>query len=90
MGMTRIVGNMKGEQGGEWTLFVRGDVRTLKDYPTLAKPKEKMKDHYRIATFRLEGKKGEVTELYLDAYLLEKSRSSNVAPRQATRRKRRS
>ncbi len=90
MGMTQIVGNMEGEQGREWTLFVQGDVRTLKDYPTLAKPKKKMKYHYHIATFRLEGKRGEVKALYLDAYLLEKSRSSNVASRQATRKKRRS
>ena len=88
MGITRIVGDIEGEKGGEWTLFVRGDVRTLKDYPTLAKPKAQMKNHYRIATFRLEGKK-EVKELYFDAYQIERSRSSNVAPRQSTRKKRR-
>ncbi len=86
--MTRIVGDMEGEKRGEWTLFVRGDVRTLKDYPTLAKTKTGMKDHYRIATFRLKGKK-EVEELYFDAYQLERRPSSTVAPRRGPRRKRR-
>jgi hypothetical protein len=88
-GMTRVVGDMEGEQGSERTLFVRGDVRTLRDYPALAKPKAETKGLYRIATFRLEGKKGEVEELYFDAYLLERRPPSTVAPRRGSRRKRR-
>lgn len=68
-GMTAIFGKMEGEEGGEWILFVSGEVQNTKDYPTLAKPKGKAKGRYQIATFRIGDKKRKLTEMYFDAYL---------------------
>ncbi len=67
--MTAIFGKMEGEEGGEWILFVSGEVQNTKDYPTLAKPKGKAKGRYQIATFRIGDKKRKLTEMYFDAYL---------------------
>ncbi len=71
--MTAIFGRAEGE-GRDWTLFVSGDVRDLRDYPALVKPKAGGKSNYQIATFRLEGKKRDLKKLYLDAYLPEQYR----------------
>jgi hypothetical protein len=71
--MTAISGKMEGE-GREWTLFVGGDVRDLRDYPTLVRPNAKARSRYQVATFRLEGKKRRFKKLYLDAYLPAKHR----------------
>jgi hypothetical protein len=72
--MTAVVGRVEGERK-EWTLFVGGDIRDLRDYPMLVKPKAEGKSDYQIATFRLEGKKRELRKLYLDAYLPEQYRN---------------
>ncbi len=87
--MTAIVGKMEGE-GREWTLYLSGDVRYLRNHPALVRRKAKTSSEYEVATFRLEGKKRKLTKLYLDAYLPEQYRSLNAALRQPPRRKRRS
>lgn len=71
MGMTAAFGKVEGEEIREWTLFIGGEVRDLKEYPTLVKPRGEVKkgSNYRLATFRLKGMKSEIKELYLDAYL---------------------
>ncbi len=87
--MTAIVGKMEGE-GEEWTLYLSGDVRYLRDHPALVRPKGKTGSDYEVATFRLEGKQRKLKKLYLDAYLPEQYRSPAAAPRRTPRRKRRS
>lgn len=85
--MTAVFGKAEGESG-EWTLFVGGEVRDMRDYPTLVRPKGKSKSDYEIATFRLEDKKRSLKKLRFDAYLPTKYRSPTVAPRRTPRRKR--
>ena len=70
--MTKISGMVEGESR-EWTLFVGGPFRDLRDYPTLVKPNAKSHNLYQVATFRLEGKKRELKKLCIDAYLFDEA-----------------